>query len=155
MFAADSGFTQNVTQSVMTDTFHRVYFTGVQPALGDSVRWWRMGGVYGADTAWSAPGRIGFALSLSKENLRSPSAKIYPNPFQNRLRLSHPMLQTGEVIAIKLYTIHGQLLEELSLIPQADWVEIEIKNTEYHGQILISWQQSGNRGLLLGNKIGY
>ena len=154
--AVDSMFNQPTLLVPMPDTNYRYYFAGIQPALGDSIRFWRMGGVLGTDTSWSAKGRMSFALSLSQPELaKQQAAKLYPNPFTNRFTLAHPSFENGSQVRLKLFAIDGRLLEELLLLPTGNQLLVEIKNTNYHGQMLIYWQNSAEMGLLLANKVGY
>lgn len=154
--ASDSVFSQTTLLTTMPDTTFRYFFSGIQPAQGDSLRWWRMGGVFGGDTAWSALGRMSFAMTLNQSNMDAvEQAKLYPNPFSQSFYVRNATFGHGMPVTLRIYTIHGKLLEELELISEQDGVLVEIKNTNYYGQLLINWQNSAGRGLLLGNKIGY
>jgi hypothetical protein len=153
--AADSQFNQLTFTQSLSDTFYRYSFSGIAPAQGDSVRWWRLGGVYGADTAWSARGRMSFALSLGLNEALRTRAKVFPNPFESHFRMEHPSWKEADWMLLRLYKMDGTLLEQKQLKVADGGVDVEIKNTEYHGQMLLFWQNSGGNGLVLANKVRY
>ena len=154
--ASDSLFNNLTLQAAMPDTTYLYFFSGIQPAMGDSIRYWRMGGVFSNDTSWSAVGKMSFALSLGQLEMtgREPG-RFYPNPVKNEFYVSHPSFENGSEVKIKLFSIDGRLLEEHRLLPTNKQLLVEIKNTNYHGQMLINWQNSVEMGLLLANKVGY
>lgn len=152
---SDSLFEQITYSTVLTDSFYRHTFSGIVPSQGDSLRWWRLGGVFNGDTAWSATGRMGFALSLGSTGDYETKAKVFPNPFREVVKLQHPEWQEGQEVGIRCYAMDGRLLEETQVVIQGQTAYVEIKNTNYHGQMLLYWQHLNKNGLVLANKIGY
>lgn len=153
--ATDSLFQQVTYSAVLIDTFYRHMFSGIVPSQGDSIRWWRMGGVFNGDTAWSATGRMSFALSLGGMNQTNELARLFPNPFREAFKLSHPAWLEGELVLVKIFGLDGRLIEEQRVQSQTQTLNVEIKNTAYHGQLLIYWQNLNRTGLVLANKVGY
>ena len=153
--ASDSLFQQITYSSSLLDTFYRYDFNGIFPAQGDSVRWWRLGGVFYGDTAWSATGRMAFAMSLSSAEVDLVKAKAYPNPFRESFFLTHSNWLNGNLILIKCFASDGRLLEEKQLLVDNQAVIVELKNTGYQGPMLIYWQDSDKHGYELIIKMGY
>lgn len=153
--AVDSHFNQLTYTQSLSDTFYSYSFSGIAPSQGDSVRWWRLGGVYGSDTAWSARGRMSFAISLGLNQVQLSKAKVYPNPFQAQFQMEHRAWNNGDRILLKMYKMDGTLLEQKQLNVVNGRVDVETKNTEYHGQMVLFWQNYDQNGFVLVNKVRY
>lgn len=153
--SSDSLFQQITYSSTLTDTLYRLSFSGIFPALGDSLRWWRLGGIFNGDTAWSSTGRMAFALSLGSSEEALVKAKAYPNPFRQAFYLSHPEWKQNDVISIACFGADGRLLEKQAMMADNGSVFIEMKNTSYQGQMLIYWHDPQKSGIVIMSKTGY
>lgn len=155
--ARDSSFT-NIHQSglAMTDSFALADFSDLRPSQGDSVVWWRFGGVFNADTAWSSTGRMSFALQLSTDALAEDRAlKVYPNPFREGFWIEIPVQFRALPMELELRALHGQLLASFEVPVGHEAFYYQPQTYLPLGIISLFWRNSLANGHELLKKLPY
>lgn len=152
--ARDAAF-NNIHQSglAISDSFALADFRDIQPAQGDSVVWWRFGGLLNGDTAWTPTGRMSFALQLSTKEITKKALKCYPNPFNDGfwLDLSGASLPT----AIELRTLHGQILDAFEISGDVERYFYKPQIDVPEGMVLLIWRNTFTNGTELLKKLPY
>jgi hypothetical protein len=137
--ARDSLFTQGLFLVTMPDTTYAFPIPSLMPSSGDSVLWWRMGGVYQSDTSWSASGRLSFSIFLSLETLQPQPMRIYPNPFQETFYIEHPSFETAPLVQLQIYDVKGRLLWKTELQGDAQRLFVKLPENIQNQQLFVLW----------------
>jgi len=137
----------------ISDSFALADFRDIQPSLGDSVIWWRFGGVYGSDTAWTATGRMSFALQLSAKETSHMVLKCYPNPFSRGFWID--LSGAGLTTTFELRTLQGQLLDAFEISGGLERYFYEPQIDVPDGIVLLIWRNTFANGTELLKKLPY
>lgn len=126
---------------------HRFVFPNMQPNQGDSLLWWRVGGVSGADTLWTTPGRIAFEPSTSLNNHGDWLPwKAYPNPFSEFICLESAEGLNGQRVQLELYNFYGQRVMESELLLEGNRLCWRPETSVPVGNYLLFWKISDKKG---------
>jgi hypothetical protein len=139
-------FDQQVFTSIMSNTTHQLSINGFQPLIGDSIIYWRLGGIYGADTSWSATGRLALATFVHNQ-ISKLGARVYPNPFSNSLTLDVSENIVSESAYLKIYDVTGRRLCEATLPVQSGRIHWQIPCEIPSGWVLLQWQLGSQLGV--------
>lgn len=146
--ARDSSFTHLLQSGVATaDSFALADFNDLRPAQGDSVVWWRFGGVFDGDTAWSTAGRMSFALQLALRKEEQLKLKVYPNPFTEGFWIDPGNQKLQEPLAFELRDLSGRLFASFSLPPDQGAYFYQPKSYLPMGIFLLIWKNSSTNGI--------
>lgn len=149
-WSRDERFEQGVQTALLSGNVHYLSLGSMQPLLGDSVMHWRLGGVFGVDTAWSPTGRLALATSLAPSHTLG-SLRIYPNPFSTELLLDFDPLLPHENVAVRITDLAGRNLCEAHLSIDAGPMRWQIPCELPDGLLLLHWQagrQTGSQRIL-------
>jgi len=151
----DSLFSVPMVTQVMNDTTFRYFFPALSPPSGDSVLWWRMGGIYNGDTSWAAAGRMSFALTLSVLEKQPSKAILYPNPFEKVFYIQHSSFEQDPQITIQMHDPLGRLLWQGSVSAEAGRIYLDQLNFIQNQTTYIRWRNKIANDVLIANKSSY
>lgn len=137
--ARDSLFTQGLFLGSMPDTTYAFPIPNIVPSSGDSVLWWRMGGVYQSDTSWSTIGRLSFSISLGSETLSPHVIGIYPNPFQEAFYLEHPTFDAAPLVQLHLFDLQGRVVWKTEQQSEGERLFVKLPDHIQNQQLFMFW----------------
>jgi hypothetical protein len=153
--ARDSMFGTTVLSTVMPDTTYLYSIPALAPAQGDSILWWRMGGVYNGDTSWSALGRMGFSISLAVSSTAFQATRLYPNPMQSFFWIQHPAFELDPFIQLTIRDALGRLLWQENLQAQDQRIYVQPNLLIPNQQLYIHWHNKIANGSAIAMKSTY
>ena len=148
--ARDSVFSQKLLSAAMPDTTYLYPIPALSPPQGDSVLWWRMGGILQGDTSWSAVGRMSFSLALSlAENLMSRT-RAYPNPVQSEFFLEHPAFELDALVQVEMRDLQGRLLWQGQLSSEAGArLRLHFPSNLNNQYLVVAWRNASASGQII------
>ena len=84
---------------------------------------------------WINEGAIGPTVSVQKESIKkSPLLRVYPNPFNNKIKISYRLIESG-VVSVSIFNIIGKRVKTITRQHQRiGWYSVFWDGTDNDGQ---------------------
>jgi hypothetical protein len=148
--ARDSAFSQKLLSTAMPDTTYLYPIPALAPAQGDSVLWWRMGGIFQGDTSWSAVGRMSFSLALSFAETAISRTRAYPNPADSEFFLEHPAFASDAPVQVEMRDLQGRLLWQGQASSEIGArLRLQFPSSLMNQQLVVAWRNASASGQII------